>query len=150
MKLLTAGLVFVLLFAVSSPAQDSDRKHIVTKSTAQLNLPFSDGVLVGDTLFVAGHLGLDPKTGKPPASTEDEVKFALDGIKEVVEQAGMSMDELVSVQVFCSDLSAYDTFNKVYRTYFHEPYPARAFVGTGSLLRGAKFEIMGIAVKKAK
>jgi 2-iminobutanoate/2-iminopropanoate deaminase len=150
MKLLTAGLVVLLLLAISAAADDSDRKHIVTKSTAQLKLPFSDAVLVGDTLYIAGHLGLDPKTGKPPASAEEEVKFALDGIKEVVDEAGMSMDDLVSVQVFCSDLNLYGTFNTVYRTYFHEPYPARAFLGIGSLLRGARFEIMGIAVRKSK
>jgi 2-iminobutanoate/2-iminopropanoate deaminase len=150
MKLLMAGLVLLLLLAISSAADDSGRKHVVTKSTAQLKLPFSDAVLVGDTLYIAGHLGLDPKTGKPPASAEEEARFALDGIKEAVDEAGMTMDDLASVQVFCSDLSLYDTFNTVYRTYFHGPYPARAFLGSGALLRGARFEITGIAVKKAK
>ena len=150
MKLLVLGLVVFLLFAIASAADESDRKHIVMKRAAEMKLPFSDGVLVGDTLYVAGHLGLDSKTGKPPASAEDEAKFALDGIKEVVDYAGMTMDDLVSVQVFCSDLSLYDTFNSVYRTYFHGSYPARAFVGSGSLLRGARFEVTGIAVKKTK
>ena len=149
MKLRAVVFVF-LLVAISSVADDSDRKHIVLKSTAELKLPFSDAVLVGNTLYVAGHLGLDPATGKPPAGIQDEVKFALDGIKEVVGQAGMSMDDVVSVQVFCSDLTLYDTFNTVYRTYFHDPYPARAFLGSGTLLRGAHFEIMAIAVKHSK
>ncbi|HXW91080.1 MAG TPA: Rid family hydrolase [Terriglobales bacterium] len=145
------AVAFVLsLVAISSLADDSDRKHIVLKSTAQLKLPFSDAVLVGNTLYVAGHLGLDPATGKPPASAPDEAKLALDAIKEVVENAGMSMDEVVSVQVYCSDLTLYDTFNTVYRTYFHDPYPARAFLGTGSLLRGARFEITAIAVQRTK
>jgi 2-iminobutanoate/2-iminopropanoate deaminase len=149
MKLRAVVFVF-LLVAMASVADDSDRKHIVLKSTADLKLPFSDAVLVGNTLYVAGHLGLDPATGKPPAGIQDEVKFALDGIKEVVGQAGMSMDDVVSVQVFCSDLSQYDAFNTVYRTYFHDPYPARAFLGSGPLLRGAHFEIMAIAVKQSK
>jgi 2-iminobutanoate/2-iminopropanoate deaminase len=149
MKLRAVVFVF-LLVAIASVADDSDRKHIVLKSTAALKLPFSDAVLVGNTLYVAGHLGLDPATGKPPAGIQDEVKFALDGIKEVVGQAGMSMDDVVSVQVFCSDLTLYDAFNTVYRTYFHDPYPARAFLGSGALLRGAHFEIMAIAVKQSK
>jgi len=149
MKLRAVVFVF-LLVAISSVADDSDRKHIVLKSTAQLKLPFSDAVLVGNTLYVAGHLGLDPATGKPPADIQEEVKLALDGIKEVVGQAGMSMDDVVSVQVFCSDLTLYDTFNTVYRTYFHDPYPARAFLGSGALLRGAHFEIMATAVKSSK
>jgi len=150
MKLLLLGLLVLSLFAISSAADDSGRKHIVMKRAAEMKLPFSDGVLVGNTLYVAGHLGLDPKTGTPPATAEDEAKFALDGIKEVLENAGMTMDDLVSVQVFCSDLSLYDTFNTVYRTYFREPYPARAFLGSGPLLRGARFEVMGIAVKGRK
>jgi 2-iminobutanoate/2-iminopropanoate deaminase len=145
-----AAVFFLLLVAISSLADDADRKHIVLKSTADLKLPFSDAVLVGNTLYVAGHLGLDPATGKPPADTKEEVKLAMDAIKEVVENAGMSMDDLVSVQVFCSDLTLYDSFNAVYRTYFHEQYPARAFVGSGSLLRGAHFEIMAVAVKRSK
>lgn len=56
------------------------------------------------------------------------------------------MDDLVQVQVFCSDLSLYDEFNKLYATYFHEGAPVRAFVGTGPLLWEARFEINGIAV----
>jgi reactive intermediate/imine deaminase len=150
MKMLAFGLTMVFLFAMASSAQDSDRKHIVTKRTAELKLPFSDGVLVGNTLYIAGHIGLDPKTGKPPASAEEEVKIAMNEIKQLVESEGMSMDDMVSMQVFCPDLSLYDTFNTVYRSYFHEPYPARAFLGSGPLLRGGRFEIMGIAVKHAK
>jgi 2-iminobutanoate/2-iminopropanoate deaminase len=149
MKLCAVALILCLA-AVSSVADDSDRKHIVLKATAELKLPFSDAVLVGNTLYVAGHLGLDPSTGKPPAAGQEEAKRALDAIKEVVENAGMSMDDVVSVQVYCSDLTLYDTFNTVYRTYFHDPYPARAFLGTGPLLRGARFEIMAIAVKPSK
>jgi 2-iminobutanoate/2-iminopropanoate deaminase len=57
------------------------------------------------------------------------------------------MDDLVSVQVFCTDFSLYEKFNGVYRTYFHEQFPARAFLGVASLIRGAHFEIMGVAVK---
>ena len=143
-------LAVLLLIAAAAVAGDSGRKHIVMKRTAEFNLPFSDGVLVGNTLYVAGHLGLDPKTGKSPASAEDEARFALDSIKEVVESAGMTMDDLVSVQVFCPDVGLFDTFNAVYRTYFHGAFPARAFVGSGPLMRGARFEVMGIAVKRAK
>lgn len=150
MKQLTTAFVVLLLVALCGAADDADRKHIVMKRAAEQKLPFSDGVLAGNTLYVAGHLGLDTKTGKPPASAEEEAKLALDGVKEVVENAGMTMDDLVSVQIFCSDLTLYETFNTVYRTYFHEPFPARAFLGTGPLLRGARFEVMAVGVKKSK
>ena len=140
----------LLLVAAMALADDSNRRHIVMHRPAEQKLPFSDGVLVNDTLYVAGHLGLDPKTGKPPASAEEEAKIALDGVKEVVESAGMTMDDLVSVQVFCSDLTQFETFNGVYKTYFHGDFPARAFLGSGPLLRGARFEIMAIGVKSSK
>jgi len=148
MRLRVICVATLLLFSTFSLAADTDRKHIVdAPSDARSALPFSDGVLVGNTLYVAGHLGLE-KTGKPPASAEEEAKLVMDSIKETVEHAGLTMDEIVTVQVFCSDLSQFDTFNKVYRTYFHDQFPARAFVGSNALLRGAKFEVMAIAVKK--
>jgi reactive intermediate/imine deaminase len=113
-------------------------------------LPFSEGVLVGNTLYIAGHIGLDAKTGAPPASPEDEARLAMDGIKQTVESAGMTMDDVVSIQVFCTDLKLYETFNAVYKTYFHGDYPARAFVGASNLLRGGRYEVLGIAVKRGQ
>jgi reactive intermediate/imine deaminase len=111
------------------------------------NFPFSDAVLVNDTLYLSGRLGLDPATGKPPADPDQEARLILDGIRKVLEQASLTMNHLVSVQVFCSDVSLFERFNVVYRTYFQEPYPARAFLGSGPLLFGARFEIQCIAAK---
>ncbi len=139
----------LLFFCVAAGA--ADRKYIVTPRPADFKgLPFSDGVLVGNTLYIAGHIGLDAKTGTPPASAEDEARLAMDAIKQTVDAAGLSMDDVVSVQIFCTDLKLYDTFNSVYKTYFHGDYPARAFVGTDKLLRGGRYEVMGIAVKRAQ
>ncbi|MGH9649885.1 MAG: RidA family protein, partial [Terriglobales bacterium] len=109
---------------------------------------FSNDVLVGDTLYLAGHLGLDPKTGKPPALPEEEAKLVLDDFKATLARAGMTMDDLVYVQVFCSDVALWQKFNGVYRGYFGKDFPARAFIGSGPLLLGARFEVQGIAVKK--
>ena len=61
----------------------------------------------------------------------------------------MTMDDLVSVQVFCSDVAYYADFNAVYTSYFTRDPPTRAFVGAGTLLRGARFEVMGIAVRRS-
>lgn len=141
--------VMLLFFCVAAGA--ADRKYIVTPRPADFKgLPFSDGVLVGNTLYIAGHIGLDAKTGTPPASAEDEARLAMDAIKQTVDAAGLTMDDVVSVQIFCTDLKLYDTFNSVYKTYFHGDYPARAFVGTDKLLRGGRYEVMGIAVKRAQ
>ena len=138
----------LLVFCVAAGA--ADRKFIVSPRGSDLKgLPFSDAVLVGNTLYIAGHIGLDPKTGTPPASAEDEARLVMDGIKKTVESAGLTMDDVVSVQVFCTDLKLFETFNGVYKTYFHGDYPARAFIGASNLLRGGRYEVTGIAIKKA-
>jgi 2-iminobutanoate/2-iminopropanoate deaminase len=141
--LMTAGTIYL--------AADTDRKHINLPRPAGLtNLPFSDAVLAGNTLFIAGHLGVDPKTAQPPAYAEEEAKLAMDAVQQTLEAAGMTMDDLVSVEVHSWDVGLYETFNNVYKGYFHGEYPVRAFLGSGKLLRGARFEVLGTAVKSAK
>jgi 2-iminobutanoate/2-iminopropanoate deaminase len=139
-------LAVLLVLFLATVAVAADRKYI--GADQQNKLPFSEGVLVGDTLYIAGHIGLDPKTQKPPTDAEVEAKLVMDSIKRTVEDAGMTMDDIVSIQVHCSDLSLYATFNKVYRTYFKDKFPARAFLGSGKLLFDARFEVLGIAVKR--
>jgi 2-iminobutanoate/2-iminopropanoate deaminase len=148
MKIFSLILSCVLLLSTIALPAASDRKHIVLPREAAKASPFSEAVLVGNTLYLAGHIGIDPKTGKPGATAEEEARLVMESLKRTVEAAGLSMDDIVSVQVFCSDVSVYDAFNSVYRTYFHENYPARAFIGSGKLLFGARFEVQGIAVKK--
>ena len=139
----------MLIVCLSAAAQD--RKHIVKPRPAGLSaVPFSDAVLVGDTLYIAGHIGLDSKTGMAPADAEQEAHMVMDSFKQTVEQAGLTMDDVVTVQVFCTDLKLYETFNNVYKTYFHGEFPARAFIGAGSLLRGGHFEVLGTAIKKGQ
>jgi reactive intermediate/imine deaminase len=133
--------------AVTSTATAGARRHIVLPSRTD-TLPFSDGVLVGDTLYLAGRIGIDPQTGKPPEDVEKEIRLLLDGMKATLKEAEMTMDDLVSVQVFCPDLSFYEKFNEIYRTYFTKNFPARAFIGSGPLLRGGRFEAQGIAVRR--
>ena len=142
------GVSFLVLCVAANAA---DRKYIVNpRSVDRKALPFSEGVLVGNTLYIAGHIGLDARTNMPPASPEEEARLVMDEIKQTVESAGLSIDDVVSIQVFCTDLKLYDTFNGVYKTYFHGNYPARAFLGAANLLRGGRYEVMGIAVKRSQ
>jgi len=109
--------------------------------------PFSGAVRVGDTLYLSGDIGLD-EDQKVPATAKAEATLLLDGIKATLEAAGYTMDDLVMVTVYCSDVKHYADFNEIYRGYFTKEFPARAFVGAGTLLFDARFELQAIAVKR--
>lgn len=144
------GLVMIQTGDAVSPAPKTTAgatRHIVLPGRTD-TLPYSDGVLVADTLYLAGRIGIDPQSGKAPEDIDKEIRLLLDGMKTTLAAANMTMDELVSVQVFCPDLSLYERFNEIYRSYFSKNFPARAFIGSGPLLRGGRFEAQGIAVRR--
>jgi 2-iminobutanoate/2-iminopropanoate deaminase len=145
------GALIIALAAASAHAADPARIYITPPGAdPKTAAPFSNGVMVNGTFYVGGHLGVDPATGKVPADAEAESRLVMDSVKHSLEQAGLTMADLVSVTVYCSDLELYEKFNAVYRTYFTDHYPARAFVGVAKLVRGARLEIAGVAVKPAK
>lgn len=111
-------------------------------------LPFSDAVLVGDTLFISGRIGIDPVTGVVPADIDQELELLFNDFAAVLAAAGMSMDDLVWVQVFSPDISLWERFNAAYLKRFSRELPARAFIGSGPLLKGGRFEMMGTAIKR--
>ncbi len=124
------------------------RRYINPRSAAdETALPFSGAVLVGNTLYLSGTIGLD-ENQQVPSTPEAEARLVLNNMQRTLEAAGMTMDDLVSVQVFCSDVAHYAAFNAVYRTYVTREFPARAFLGAGTLLFEARFEVQGIAVKR--
>ena len=144
------GLVSVALFSAVSAdlsAQEVRRYINPRSSTDSTALPFSSAVLVGNTLYLSGTIGLE-EDQQVPSTAEAEARLVLNNMQSTLEAAGMTMDDLVSVQVFCSDVAHYDAFNAVYRTYFTGEFPARAFLGAGTLLFEARFEVQGIAVKR--
>lgn len=138
------GLVVMLTALVSA---GGPRTHVRPSQPGGDGPPFSGAVKVGGTLYLSGHLGLD-ENRKVPATAKAESTLLLDGIKATLEAAGYTMDDLVTVTVYCSDVEHYDDFNEVYRTYFTKEFPARAFVGSGALLFDARFELQAVAVKR--
>ena len=139
--------VALTLDSASLVAQET-RRYIAPRTAADAALPpFSGAVQVGKTLYLSGDIGVDADN-KVPATAEAEARLLLDNIQKTLKDAGYTMDDLVFVQVFCSDVKHYDAFNKVYRTYFTKEFPARAFIGAGTLLFGARFEMQGIAVRR--
>ena len=143
MRIRTLSAVAVLALAplTTLSAQETVR-FINGRSASQTNAPpFSGAVLVGNTLYLSGVLGVG-------ATGEEAARDALDSMKSTLEAADMTMDHLVNVQVFAADLADYQAFNTIYRSYFTREFPARAFLGAGSLLNNAKFEVVGIAARR--
>ena len=146
----TALIAAIALCALPALAVAAPAKHFPAGGgTAGGPQPaFSAAVEADGTLYVSGTTdGTDPATGKLPVDATTGAKVVLNNIQKTLQAAGYTMDDLVWVQIFASDLKNYADFNAVYRTYFKGPLPARAFIGAGSLLGGAHFEVMGIARK---
>lgn len=152
-KMLASTFILLALLG-SNLALGQERNYINARSATESGVPpFSGAVQVneyvirgGETLYLSGMLGL--VNGQVPDDPAEEARLVLDSIKATLEQAGMTMDDLVYVQIFCSDVAHYDAFNAVYRTYFTREFPARAFLGAGTLLFDARFEVQSIAVKR--
>ena len=139
-RLLVPALVAITSFFASDTA--AQVSYVNPNSAASAGgSPFSGAVMVGNTLYLSGMLGRGD-TGA------DAARNVLDSIRETLTQAGMTMDDLVNVQIFAADLDDYAAFNEVYRSYFTREFPARAFVGAGALLANARFEVIGIAVRR--
>ena len=148
---LSVVLVPLVLLSIGwfagAAAQQPTRRYVQPSLPSGTGSPFSGGVLVGDTFYVSGTLGLGPKQ-QVPETPEAEAANVLNNVQKTLSEAGLTMDDLVSVQIFCSDVAHYAVFNKVYRTYFKQEFPARAFIGSGRLLFGARFEVQAIAVRR--
>lgn len=141
-RLLPIVMALLLPAVLASDVSAQQVTYIGANSaTSDGGSPFSSAVMVGNTLYLSGVLGRGD-TGA------DAARNALDAIQGTLQQAGMTMDDLVNVQVVATDLADYAAFNEVYRSYFTREFPARAFIGAGALLANARFEVIGIAVRR--
>lgn len=148
MRKLPLAISLAALCVVSSHAADTERSYVAPPTLGSgPGLPFSNGVMVGETFYVGGHIGIDTATGQAATNVDTEARLVMDSVEHTLEQVGLKIEDLVSVTVYCTDLDLYDKFNAVYRMYFHGQFPARAFIGVNTLVRGAHFEVAGIAVK---
>jgi 2-iminobutanoate/2-iminopropanoate deaminase len=127
-------LLTLLILAVSAFPASAQKTPVVPKGMEQNDAPFSAAILSGGTLYVSGTMGTDPKTNQIPDDFDAEMRTALDKIGSVLKAGGMDFDNVVSVQVFLTDVDLFPRMNAVYKTYFKEPRPARATVGVLKLV----------------
>lgn len=144
--LATLVLGVACLLTVGSAADS--KKTVVAPDGARPNPNFSAGMRVGDTLYVAGQTGTDPKTRKTSENFEEEVKQCLANIGEILHAGKMDYSDVVAVQVYLTDMDLFQRMNAVYTGIFKEPRPTRTTVGVSRLAGpGAHIEITVTARK---
>lgn len=106
-----------------------ERKAITTSEAPIPQAPYSQAIVANGFVFVSGQVSIDPKTGEPRrGSFEDELKLALSNMKAILEAAGSSLDKVVKVTFFLSDMGNFPKLNEIYRQFFPEPFPARTTI----------------------
>ncbi len=137
--------------AESQPMQPSENVRTVIRpeNYPYFGFPYSPDILVGDTLYIAGHLGRDPEsTVLVEGGLEAETRQAMANIHEVLKEAGMEFEDVVAVTAYIANIEDFPRFNAVYREYFPDDPPARATVQVAALNVGAQVELQMIAVKR--
>lgn len=149
------GLVIGAAAAIGLSSEGSaaqtrvERRAIRPGAGPNTGLPYSPGVLVGDTLYISGHLGQDPAARRVvPGGIQAETRQIMTYIRGVLEEAGMTFEDVVAVNAYLTNLEEFPQFNEVYRTYFPKDPPARTTVGVASLNIGARVELTMTAVKR--
>ncbi|HEX2095083.1 MAG TPA: RidA family protein [Longimicrobiaceae bacterium] len=111
--------------------------------------PYSQGVRVGGTLYVAGQIALDPRTGRlVEGGVEAQTRRAMENVRAILRAGGFGLEDVVQVQVFLADLGDYARFNEVYAEFFRGAPPARAVVQVSRIPRDALVEVMVVAAKR--
>ena len=142
------ALALTLIFA-ATPAL-AEKKLIESPEAPKAIGPYSQAIQSGKLVFVSGSLPFDP-AGKIDYSKLDvsaQTRRVIDNIALELKAANLTLDDVVSATVYVTDIDDFPAVNKVYASYFHPPYPARAFVQVAKLLRGVKVEISVIAAAK--
>lgn len=109
--------------------------------------PYSQAVLVDDTLYVSGNIPVNPATGDVEDGIVNQSKQVFENMRAVLNEAGMGFENVVKTTAFLTDLSNFATFNEIYASYFVAPYPARSCVEVSKLPKNVLVEVECIAKK---
>ena len=139
-------LVFIFAAVMGQCAHGQEHKPI-NVGTAH-GLPFSDGMLAGNTLYIAGQGGDDESGQLVPGGIVAETKVTLANLEKVAKAAGFEMKDIVSVTVYLADIKEFAAMNKVYKDVMPDPKPARTTIQVAGLVNNARIEITAIAVKR--
>lgn len=141
------AIVIAMIVCASAKASPAQERKAINLSPAR-GLPFSDGVVAGNTLYVAGQEGTDASEKLAAGGIGPETTAALANIEKVLKAAGFEMKDIVSVTVYLADIHEFPDMNKVYKSVMPDPKPARATIQAAALVNNARVEISAIAVKQ--
>ncbi len=138
--------LLLLLWLAACATAGPSRERVLTNRAPQPLAPYSQAIVSGDLIFVAGQGAIDPATGQySPADIQTETRRSFDNVKAILEAAGSSMDRVLKVSVFLRDIKDFGAMNEVYKSYFNPPYPARTTIQAGALPRNFAIEIDVVA-----
>ena len=120
------------------------RQVIHTENAPAAIGTYSQAILVGNTVYLSGQIGLDPISMQMVDGIEAQIHRVFQNLRAVCYAAGGSMDDVVKLNIYLTDLAHFAKVNEIMATYFHQPYPARAAVGVASLPRNALVEADGV------
>ena len=122
----------------------ANKKFIQTPDAPAAIGTYSQAVRVDHTVYLSGQIGLDPTSMQMVDGIDAQIHRVFQNMRAVATAAGGSMDDVVKINIFLTDLAHFARVNEIMATYFHQPYPARAAVGVASLPRGALIEADGV------
>ncbi|HCQ9697507.1 TPA: RidA family protein, partial [Acinetobacter baumannii] len=122
------------------------RQVIHTENAPAAIGTYSQAILVGNTLYLSGQIGLDPYSMELVDGIEAQIRRVFDNLKAVCEAAGGTLADIAKLNIFLTDLSNFQLVNQIMGEYFAQPYPARAALGVASLPKGALVEMDGIVI----
>ena len=111
--------------------------------------PYSQGISVGDFVFTAGEIPVNPVTGEVPEAMEDQIRQALDNVIAILTKGGVPRQNVASVTVYLTDIRDFSTMNLIYAEYFEEPFPARSCVQVSALPKGVRIMISAVGIKES-
>ena len=122
------------------------KEVISTKAAPAAIGPYSQAIKVGNIIYTSGQLPIDPATGVfPEGDIKDQTRQSLTNVKAIIEEAGLTMANVVKTTVFMADMNDFADMNSVYAEFFSEPYPARSAVAVKTLPKDALVEIEVVA-----
>jgi 2-iminobutanoate/2-iminopropanoate deaminase len=152
-KLTRSARVLLWIFAIAltmgtSVQQSYSQERKAVNLSPARGLPFSDGIVAGNTLYIAGQEGTDAADKLMAGGIGPETTAALDNIQRVLKVAGFELKDVVSVTVYLADIREFPDMNKIYKSVMPDPKPARATIQAAALVNNARIEISAIAVKQ--